>query len=238
MPSVSDNPFKWRHYHREIILLCVRWYLRYPLSFRQLAEMMRERGLRLHHTAIFRWVQRYAPELDRRCRPHLKSTSKSYHVDETYVRVKGKWKYLYRAVDKQGQTIDFLLAAHRDVAAAKRFFNKALQTTANPMPRVINVDRNPAYPAAIEELKEEGILRKRCKLRQVRYLNNIVEQDHRFIKRRMRAGMGFFSFPTAWRTLQGFEAMHMIGKGRVRWVAKGDVVAQVKFIHRIFGVTG
>ena len=186
MPTVSDNPFKWCHYHREIILLCVRWYLRYPLSFRQLAEMMRERGLRLHHTAIFRWVQRYAPELDRRCRPHLKPTSKSYRVDETYVRVKGKWKYLYRAVDKQGQTIDFLLAAHRDVAAAKRFFNKALQTTANPMPRVINVDCNPAYPTAVKELKAEGILRERCKLRQVRYLNNIVEQDHRFIKRRMR----------------------------------------------------
>ena len=238
MPTPSDNPFKWRHYHHEIILLCVRWYLRYPLSYRQLAEMMRERRLRVHHTAIFRWVQCYAPELDRRCRPHLKPVSKSYRVDETYVRVKGRWKYLYRAVDKQGQTIDFLLAARRDVAATKRFFNKALQMPGNPMPRVINVDCNPAYPTAVKELKAEGILRKRCKLRQVRYLNNIVEQDHRFIKRRMRVGMGFFSFPTAWRTLQGFEVMHMIRKGRVRWVAKGDVVAQVKFINRIFGVTG
>ena len=237
MPTPSDNPFKWRHYHQEIILLCVRWYLRYPLSYRQLAEMMRERGLRVHHTAIFRWVQCYAPELDRRGRPHLKPVSKSYRVDETYVRVKGRWKYLYRAVDKQGQTIDFLLAARRDVAAAKRFFNKALQMPGNPMPRVINVDCNPAYPTAVKELKAEGILRKRCKLRQVRYLNNIVEQDHRFIKRRMRVGMGFFSFPTAWRTLQGFEVMHMIRKGRVRWVAKGDVVAQIKFINRIFGVT-
>ncbi len=234
MPTPSDNPFKWRHYHREIILLC----LRYPLSYRQLAEMMRERGLRVHHTAIFRWVQCYAPELDRRCRPHLKPVSKSYRVDETYVRVKGRWKYLYRAVDKQGQTIDFLLAARRDVAAAKRFFNKALQMPGNPMPRVINVDCNPAYPTAVKELKAEGILRKRCQLRQVRYLNNIVEQDHRFIKRRMRVGLGFFSFPTAWRTLQGFEVMHMIRKGRVRWVAKGDVVAQMKFIHRLFGVTG
>ena len=237
MPTPSDNPFKWRHYHQEIILLCVRWYLRYPLSYRQLAEMMRERGLQVHHTAIFRWVQCYAPELDRRCRPHLKPVSKSYRVDETYVRVKGRWQYLYRAVDKQGQTIDFLLAARRDVAAAKRFFNKALQMPGNPMPRVINVDCNPAYPTAVKELKAEGILRKRCKLRQVRYLNNIVEQDHRFIKRRMRVGMGFFSFPMAWRTLQGFEVMHMIRKGRVRWVAKGDVVAQIKFINRIFGVT-
>ena len=149
-------------------------------------------------------------------------------MDETYIKVRGQWKYLYRAVDKQGQTIDFLLAARRDVAAAKRFFNKALQMPGNPMPRVINVDGNPAYPTAVKELKAEGILRKRCKLRQVRYLNNIVEQDHRFIKRRMRVGMGFFSFPTAWRTLQGFEVMHMIRKGRVRWVAKGDVVAQMK----------
>lgn len=108
----------------------------------------------------------------------------------------------------------------------------------NPMASVINVDCNPAYPTAVKQLKAEGILGKRCKLRQVRYLNNIVEQDHRFTKRRIRVGMGFFSFPTAWRTLQGFEVMHMIRKGRVRCVAKGDVVAQMKFIHRIFGVTG
>ena len=133
-------------------------------------------------------------------------------MDETYVRVKGKWKYLYRAVDKQGQTIDFLLAAHRDVAAAKRFFNKALQTTANPMPRVINVARNPAYPAAIEALKEEGILRKRCKLRQVRYLNNIIEQDHRFVKNLTRQMKGFKSFCSALATLDGIEVAHMIRK--------------------------
>ena len=130
----------------------------------------------------------------------------------------------------------FLLAAKRDAAAAKRFFRKTFQSPGNPLPRVINVDKNPSYPAAIKELKAEGTLPKRCRLRQCRYLNNIVEQDHRTVKRRSRLGMGYGSFRTAWKTLQGIETMHMINKGRVRCLAKGDVIGQVKFVGKLFGI--
>ena len=181
----ESDPFKWRHYQGEIILICVRWYLRYALSYRDLEEMMRERGLSLDHTTIYRWVQAYAPELEKRIRPHLRPTSDSYRVDETYVKVKGQWKYLYRAVDSTGQTIDFMLSAKRDARAAKRFFRKMLKLPQHPSPRVINVDQNRSYPPAVEELKEEGILPSASQLRRCKYLNNIVEQWRRFIKRRI-----------------------------------------------------
>jgi transposase, IS6 family len=203
MPITVSDPFFWRHYEGEIILLCVRWYLRLPLSYRHLASMMAERGLPLHASCVWRWVQVYAPELDKRCRPHLKPTNKSYRVDETYIKVKGRDRYLYRAVDSNGQTIDFLLTAKRDAASAKRFFRKALMESTNLQPRVINVDKNPAYPAAIAQLKAEGAVRHRCQLRQCKYLNNILEQDHRSVKQRTRLAMGYGSFRSAWRTLQG-----------------------------------
>src|ERR1035438_3456283 len=154
------------------------------------------------HVTVWRWVQRYAPELDRRLRSHLKPTNKSWRVDETYIRVKGKWTYLYRAVDSTGASIDFLLSARRDAAAAKRFFQKALCASNHPTPRVINVDRNPSYPPVVEALKSEGTLQRRCRLRPVQYLNNILEQDHRAIKRRVRASQGFRSFWGAYRTIQ------------------------------------
>jgi len=141
----ESDPFKWRHYQGEIIFLCVRWYLRYALSYRDLEEMMRERGLSLDHTTIYRWVQAYAPELEKRIRPHLRLTNDSYRVDETYVKIKGAWKYLYRAVDSTGQTIDFILSAIRDARAAKRFFRKMLKTPSHSSPRMINVDKNRAY---------------------------------------------------------------------------------------------
>ena len=173
--------FKWRHYESEIILLCVRWYLRYAISYRDLEEMMEERNLTVDHTTIYRWVQRYAPELEERSRPHLRSTNDSYRVDETYVKIKGQWYYLYRAVDSTGQTIDFMLSAKRDTKAAKRFFRKMLKAPKHQSPRVINVDQNKAYPPAVEELKEEGVLSIATQLRQCKYLNNIVEQDHRFM---------------------------------------------------------
>ncbi len=236
MPIQPDNPFHWRHYEPEVILTCVRWYLDLPLSYRNVAKLMRERGLPTHHTCVFRWVQTYAPEVDKRCRRYLKLTNKSYRVDETYIKVSGEQKYLYRAVDSTGQTIDFLLTARRDAPAAKRFFRKAFASPGNPSPRVINVDKNPAYPVAVEDLKIEGILPRRCKLRQCRYLNNVVEQSHRHVKRRTRLAMGYGSFHTAWRTLRGIEAMHMINKGRVRRLVKDDVVGQVKFIHKLFAV--
>ena len=151
-------------------------------------------GMSADHVTVWRWVQRFAPELDRRLRSHLKPTNKSWRVDETYIRVKGKWTYLYRAVDSAGASIDFLLSARRDAAAAKRFFQKALCSPNHPTPRVINVDKNPSYPPVVEVLKSEGTLRRRCRLRPVQYLNNLLEQDHRAIKRRVRASQGFRSF--------------------------------------------
>src|SRR5262249_11526149 len=164
--------------------------------------MMQERGLMLAHTTIYRWVQSYAPELEKRTKPYLKPTNDSYRVDETYIRVKKKWKYLYRAVDSKGNTIDFLLTAKRDKEAANRFFCKSLTDAKHTAPRVINVDNKLAYPPAIEALKAEAIVPDSCNLRQCKYLNNIIEQDPRFIKQQVNPGLGFWSFHTAWRTLR------------------------------------
>ena len=261
MSKQSQHPFKWRHFQADVILLCVRWYLRYPLSYRDLEEMMIERGLHVDHTTIYRWVQHYAPELDKRCRPHLKACNDSWKVDETYIKIKKVWLYLYRAVDSDGNTLEFLLSPSRDAQAAKCFFEKALHspsgsvsrtcsvpeqvaeplTTTDPnltplAPRVINVDKNAAYPKAIADLKAAGVLPTHVELRQVKYLNNLIEQDHRFIKRLTKPGMGFFSFETAWRTLQGYEIMNMIRKGQLHDGSKGDVRGQVTFIAQLFGV--
>ena len=238
MPITAANPFKWRHYPGEIIMWCVRWYLRYPISVAQMGEMTAERGLSISASCIWRWVQIYGPELDKRCRRHLKPTNRSWRLDETYIKVRGQERFLYRAVDSTGQTIDFLLTAKRDAAAAKRFFRRALGQTGNPMPRVINVDKNRSYPAAVEGLKQEGIIRRHCQLRQCKYLNNVVEQDHRNVKRRTWLAKGYGSVTTAWRTLRGIEAMDMIRKGRARRVAKGDTLAQLKFVEKLFGITG
>ncbi len=198
---------------------------------------MAERNLIVDHVTIWRLVQRYAPELNRRCRPELRMTNRSWRVDETYLRVAGKWTYLYRAVDSTGATIDFLLSARRDAAAAKGFFQKALRSLVHPRPRVINVDGNPSYPKVIAELKRTGALGRRCRCRPVRYLNNIVEQDHRAIKRRVRARQGFRSFDSAARTIQGIETVNMIRKGQVRWLSKDDIAGQVAFVAGLFGLT-
>src|SRR5271157_451635 len=154
----EQSPFKWRHFEADIMLLCVRWYVRYSLSYRDLEEMMLERGLHVDHTTIYRWVQRYAPELEKRCKPHLKATNDSWRVDETYVKVKKVWMYLYRAVDSQGNTLEFLLSPTRDAEAAKGFFSKTLAAPHTTTPRVITVDKNAAYPKAFKELKDEGAL--------------------------------------------------------------------------------
>jgi transposase, IS6 family len=135
--------FKGRHFEQAIIILCVRRYLRNALSLRNLKEIMAERNVEVDHVTIWRWTQRYAPELSRRCRFHVRKTNGSWRVDETYVRVAGEWTYLYRSVDSTGDTIDFLLSPRRDAAAAKRFFQKALRTPNHPRPRVINIDRIP-----------------------------------------------------------------------------------------------
>jgi len=228
--------FRGRHFEAEIIVLCVRWYLRFGLSFRNLEELMVERNVTVDHVTIWRWVQKYAPELHRRCHWDLRITNRSWRVDETYLKIAGKWTYLYRAVDSSGDTIDFLLSPKRDADAAKRFLRKALHSPNHPRPRVINVDKNPAYPSAINELKRTRELGRRCRCRPVRYMNNVVEQDHRAIKRPVRAMQGFRSFHSAWRTIQGIETVNMIRKGQIRWLAKDDIAGQVALISSLFGL--
>ncbi|SDB74336.1 IS6 family transposase [Belnapia rosea] len=228
--------FKGRQFTAEVILWAVRWYLMFPISYRDLELMLQERGVDIAHTTIFRWIQAYAPELDRRLRPHLRMSNGSWRVDETYVRVKGRWTYLYRAVDSCGQTIDFLLSAKRDAEAAKRFFRKALRQPHTVNPRTITADKNPAYPCAVTEMKEGGELWRRSRLRQCKYLNNIVEQDHRRVKRLIRSGLGFGSFYTARRTLAGYEAMAMIRKGQVRKIGGREMRTQATFVAELFQV--
>src|ERR1700686_319518 len=226
--------FKWRQTAPELILCSVRWYLRYSLSLRDVEELLAERGLEVDHTTIWRWVQRYGPELEQRLRRHLKPTNKSWRVDETYIRVQGRWCYLYRAIDSTGATIDFLLSALRDAAAAKRLFRKALSDSSHPHPRVINTDQARLYGAAIAAVKSEGTLHRRCRHRPVPYLNNILEQDHRAIKRRVKAKQSFREFRAAGRTIAGYEAIHMIRKGQARWVSADDVRKQNRFIDQLF----
>ena len=231
----KQNLFKWKHYQPDIILLTVRWYLRYNLSFRNLVEMMEERGLSMAHTTIMRWVHQYSPELDKRLRRHLKRTNDSWRVDETYIKVKGQWMYLYRAVDSEGNTIDFCLSKTRDQKAAKRFFKKALRSFHVSKPRVITVDKNPAYPVAIQQLKDEQEMPEGIQMRQVKYLNNIVEQDHRFIKKRVRSMLGFKTYETAISIVRGIEAMHMMKKGQVHQGVK-SAQNRKEFIDKLFGI--
>src|SRR6476661_5647226 len=141
--------FRGRHFQAEIIVLCVRWYLRFGLSFRNLEELMAERNVSVDHVTIWRWVQRYAPKLHQRCRSELRMTNRSWQVDETYLRIAGKWTYLYRAVDSSGDTIDFLLSARPRRRRGEALFQKALRSVGHPRPRVINVDGNPSYPKVI-----------------------------------------------------------------------------------------
>jgi transposase-like protein len=199
--------------------------------------MMAERGVTVDHTTIYRWVQDYAPEFDKRIRPFLNPTNGSWRVDETYIEVKGEWKYLYRAVASEGNTLDFMLSAQRDGKAAARFFRKVLKAKHTQTPRVITVDKNAAYPVAMAELKQDKTLKAETELRQSKYLNNMIEQDHRNVKRIVKPMMGFQSFNTARRTLRGIEAMAMIRKGQVKEVNQGNSVSQVEFINEIFGVS-
>jgi len=197
---------------------------------------MMERGLSVDHFTIGRWVLRYAPELNKQIRREIRPPNRAWRVDEIYVRVAGIWTYLYRAVDSAGATIDFMLSPKRDVVAAKHFLQMALWRTGPARSRVINVDGHASYPAAIAELKGTGELSRRCRCRPCPYLNNVLEQDHRFVKKRIAASLWFRSVDGALRTIEGYEAMNMIRKGQVRWLAKGDVAGQVRFIEQAFGI--
>jgi transposase-like protein len=196
-----------------VIILCVRWYLRYKLSFRDLVEMMSERGLHLAHTTILRWVQRYAPEFIKRWNRFGLPAGRSWRVDETYIKVRGHWTYLYRAVDKCGQTIDFRLSRTRDVSAAKAFFHKAIRHEGR-RPQTITLDGYAASHRAVREMKKDGLLRRRTRLRSSKYLNNLIEQDHRGIKSRTGPMLGFKNFASAATTIAGVELLRRIHKAQ------------------------
>ena len=195
----------------DIILVCIRWYATYPLSYRHLEEMMEERGVFVDHSSINRWAIRFLPLLEKVFRKHKRPVGSSWRMDETYIKVKDAWKYLYRAVDKEGKTVDFLLTARRDKAAAIRFFDKAMQ--ANSVPEKVTMDKSGANKVAMDEINARG--EAPIIVRQVKYLNNIVEQDHRFVKRITKPMLNFKSFRAAKNVLAGIELMHMIRKGQL-----------------------
>lgn len=206
--------FKRRRFDSDMILLCVRWYLSYPLSYRNIEEMMLERGIEVDHTSINRWVLKYTPDIEKKFRKHKHVVGTSWRMDETYIKVKGSWKYLYRAVDKSGETVDFLLTAKRDRKAALRFFRKAI--TSSGTPARINVDKSGANTAGIKDFNENK--KTNIEIRQCKYLNNIVESDHRRIKRIIQPMMGFQSFNSAKKVLAGIEMVAMIKKGQSNYM--------------------
>src|SRR5664279_5274336 len=210
--STLRRVIKRLHFPLEVMLVCVRWYAAYPLSLRNLEEMMAERGVLVDHATVHRWALKMLPVLAAVFRQRKRSVGTSWRVDETYVLVGGQWKYLYRAVDKLGQTVDFLLTAHRDEAAARRFFERAINL--HDVPEKITIDKSGANTAAVRGLvADSGIA---ITLRQSKYLNNLVEQDHRAIKRRVQPMMGFKSFWSAAKIIAGIETVHMIRKGQLR----------------------
>ncbi|MGO4157001.1 IS6 family transposase [Cupriavidus sp. YAF13] len=223
-PEVA-KVLKRLHYPLEVMLTCVRWYVAYPLSLRDLDEMMAERGVSVDHSTVHRWALKLLPALNRIFRSHKRPVGKSWRMDETYILVRGQWKYLYRAVDKAGHTIDFLLRVQRDKAAARRFFEKAIAQ--HGQPDTVTVDGSPANLAALHDINAER--ETPIAIRQVKRLNNIVEQDHRAIKRITRPMLGFKAFRCARIVLGGIELMHMIAKGQMHRSGGATVSAAQQF---------
>ena len=213
----------------DIILVCIRWYAAYPLSYRHLEEMMEERGVFVDHSSINRWAIRFLPLLEKAFRKHKRPVGGSWRMDETYIKVKGVWKYLYRAVDKEGKTVDFLLTAKRDKAAAKRFFEKAMRHNGDP--EKVTMDKSGANKAAIDGINNNRDMP--IEVRQIKYLNNIVEQDHRAIKRVTKPMLNFKSFRSARSVLAGIELMHMIRKGQM-----AEEENQMSFAEQFYALAG
>ncbi|EEG4831911.1 IS6 family transposase, partial [Salmonella enterica] len=206
MPLIR-NAFKRLHFPVDIMAQCVRWYLAYSLSLRDLEEMMAERGIHVDHSTLHRRVIRLVPLLDKVFRRHKRAVGRRWRMDETYIKIKGQWKYLYRAVDTAGQTIDFLLTAKRDAASALRFFRKAIRYHCEP--EVVTIDKSGANTADLATLNMGKPEAETMTIRQSKYLNNLIEQDHRNIKRRIRPMLGFKSFRRAQTLLAGIELIHM-----------------------------
>ncbi len=207
--------FKGAHYPKSVVLFAVFFYLRYPVSYRDLEEIMQERGVDVDHATLNRWVVKYSPLIAAKAQAKKRPTAISWRMDETYIKVKGKWMYHYRAVDRNGQTLDFMLSERRDKPAARRFFRRAIGN--NGIPDRIVIDKSGANLAGLEAvnvtLKFAGT-GQTIKILQVKYLNNILEQDHRFIKRITGRMLGFKAFHSASATLEGIETAHMIRKGQ------------------------
>ena len=209
----AKDDFKGRHYEATLILQAVSWYLRYPLSYRDIEELFRERGLAVDHSTLNRWVLTYAPLIERRLRAFRKPHCGSVRIDETYIRIRGQWRYLYRAIDKHGTPVDFLLTATRDLDAAKRFFRKMLEDEPLLSPDRIGTDAAGPYPPAITAARKAGLLARTPVHHVTKHLQQGIESDHFRVKRPMPWVGCFQSFPTAWRAIQGFEAMLWLRKG-------------------------
>src|SRR5450830_301640 len=218
------------HYPLEVMLTCVRWYVAYPLSLRHIEEMMQERGVFVDHSTVHRWAIKMLPVLAAVFRRRKRPVGGSWRMDETYIKVSGKWKYLYRAVDRDGDTVDFLLTAKRDKAAARRFLERAINL--HGLPEKITIDKSGANTAAIESVKADACLN--IELRQSKYLNNIVEQDHRAVKRITDPMLGFKSFWSAQKLIAGIETMHMVKKGQLHCPTGRPVAAADQFYSLAF----
>jgi transposase-like protein len=209
----SKDDFKGRHFEAWLIVQAVTWYLRYPLSYRDLESMFLERGFEVDHSTINRWVLAYAPLIEKRLRQFRRPHCGSIRVDETYVKIRGKWRYLYRAIDKHGVPVDFLLTGRRDLDAAKRFFRKMLKDQPLLGPHKIGTDGAKVYPTAISDAVKAGLTPGKPTHRVSKYLQQGIESDHFHVKKNMPKIGGFQSFPTAKRTIAGFEAMLWLKKG-------------------------
>ncbi|WP_115827148.1 IS6 family transposase [Xenorhabdus cabanillasii] len=210
--SLIRKAFKRLHYPVDIIAQCVRWYLAYALSLRNLKEIMAERGIAVDHSTLSRWVHRLVPLIVKRYRHNKPAVRRRWRMDETYIKVKGQWKYLYRAVDSDGNTIDFLLTAYRDKPAALRFFKKAIRQHGKP--DVVTIDKSGANKAAVDKLNQGKSKDDAMVIRQNKYLNNLIEQDHRGVKRRTHPMLGFKNFRRAQTVLAGIELVNMLRKGQ------------------------
>jgi transposase-like protein len=226
--------FKGRHFDRSVILLCVRWYLAYSLSLKNLEEMMAERGISVDHATIHRWTVHYAPQLLEQFHLRKRAVSRKWHMDETYIKVRGQWKYLYRAIESNRDTVEFWFSERRNLTAAKRFLRKALKRHGRPG-RIV-IDGSQTNREAILSCDAESRLQDRSRrevkpirIRQSQYLNNRIEQDHRAVKRRMRPMLGFKSEASARIILGGIEMVHMMRKGQAKYACNMNLSLAEQF---------
>ncbi|WP_305812742.1 IS6 family transposase [Photobacterium leiognathi] len=238
-----NHEFKWKHFAPEIIFWCLRWYGSTPMSYANISDMLAERGISVNRSTIYRWFIEYSPALRKKLhRYQFIRVDSSWQLDETYVKVKGKWFYLYRAINKQGETLDFYFSKKRNKYSAYQFLKRCLKYyPLDKQPKTLNTDKHSSYANAIARLKKEGYLRKDVKQRQVKYLNNGIESDHSPIKKLIMATSGFKVQKRAWATIQGFESMRMLNKGQFDfWLRHDEPKTKVRdrsaFMNSLFNV--